>query len=295
MNTNTLNEFIQKAKTAVQEYLGEDFSVEVSTFRKNNGVSYQGMTIMEKGHNASPAICMEALYEMYREDENMGDVLKQIMDTYEKRKPAGSIDMEFLMDYEQVKGRVLFKLIGYERNREFLKNAPHIRFLDMAVVFYCMMFHETMGNVTILIRSTESGRWKVSAEELYECALENTPKILAERIRDIEEVLGMTETDSGEEIGRRMFVLTNTLQTFGAACMMYPDALRKFADQWDADFFILPSSVHEVLLLPDHGEYDLQEFKGMVYEINRTQLEPEEILTDSVYYYDRTEGKIRLL
>ena len=92
-----------------------------------------------------------------------------------------------------------------------------------------------------------------------------------------------------------MFVLTNTLQTFGAACMMYPDLLQKASGQWDVSFFILPSSVHEVLLLPDHGEYDAQEFENMVYEINRTQLEPEEILTDSVYYYDREEGKIRLL
>lgn len=295
MNTNTLNEFIRKAKTAVQEYLGEDFSVEVSTFRKNNGISYQGMTIMEKGRNASPAICMDSLYEMYREDENMGDVLKQIMDTYEKRKLTDRIDMEFLMDYEKVKGRVLFKLIGYGQNREFLENVPHIRFLDMAVVFYCMMFHETMGNVTILIRSTESERWKVSAEELYERALENAPRILPERIQSIEEVLNAAGTGSGEENGRKMFVLTNTLQTFGAACMMYPDVLQKASGRWDADLFILPSSVHEVLLLPDHGEYDVREFKEMVYEINHTQLEPEEILTDSVYYYDRAEGKIRLL
>lgn len=292
---NTFCEFTEKAKTAVQEYLGEEFVVEISTFRKNNGVSYQGMTIMENGHNASPAICMESLYESYRENGDMGDILKRIVEIYEKRKVSGSIDMEFLMDYEKVKDRVLFKLIGYEKNREFLKNAPHIHFLDMAIVFYCMMFHETMGNVTILIRRTESDRWGVGAEKLYENALKNTPGILAEQLRDIEEVLHVDGENVRERNDHKMLVLTNTLQTFGAACVMYPGLLQKVSGQCDSNFFILPSSVHEVLLLPDHGEYDAQEFKNMVYEINRTQLEPEEILTDSVYYYDRKEGKIRLL
>ena len=81
-------------------------------------------------------------------------------------------------------------------------------------------------------------------------------------------------------------VLTNTQGMHGAGALFYPDQLETIAQQMGTDFFVLPSSVHEVLILPDDGSQDLDSLQFMVREINRTEVAPEDRLSDFVYHYD---------
>ena len=83
-----------------------------------------------------------------------------------------------------------------------------------------------------------------------------------------------------------MTVITNVQGINGAAALFYPDQMDKIAEGLGGDYFILPSSVHETLVVPDDGKMSFLELRSMVTEINATQVRSSERLTDEVYHYD---------
>ena len=91
-----------------------------------------------------------------------------------------------------------------------------------------------------------------------------------------------------------MYVATNHSKIFGAAVMCYPNTIKEFAERMESDLFILPSSTHEVIIIVPRQVENLTELKEMVYEVNRTQLSPEEVLSDSVYFYNRKTDTITI-
>lgn len=95
--------------------------------------------------------------------------------------------------------------------------------------------------------------------------------------------------------GIPMYVITNRARTNGAGAILYPELLKDFATAIHKDLFILPSSVHECILLPVFGDENIDELKSMVKDINETQVAPEEVLSDSVYYYSMEKQCIELL
>mgnify|MGYP007033849887 CR=1 FL=1 len=92
-----------------------------------------------------------------------------------------------------------------------------------------------------------------------------------------------------------MFVLSNIHKVEGAACILYSSILADFAETINSSFYIIPSSIHEVLLLPSENNTEYAEIKSMIKEINDTQVSVEEILSYSLYFYDRKTGKISML
>ncbi len=93
-----------------------------------------------------------------------------------------------------------------------------------------------------------------------------------------------------------MKVLTNSKRSSGAVCILYPGVLEEVAaERMGGDFYIIPSSVHEVILLPDDGRLLEENLKEMIFEVNRTKVDPEEVLSDNLYYYDAERKETRLL
>ena len=92
-----------------------------------------------------------------------------------------------------------------------------------------------------------------------------------------------------------MKVLTNDKRIQGAACVLYPGILEKISEESRKNLFVLPSSVHEVILLEDTGEENPEDLKRMIYEVNRTNVAAEEVLSDSLYYYDRKQKNLRII
>ena len=289
-------------------------SVKQST--KNNGVVLHGITVSKDGMNISPNIYMDGLYAAYEEGETFRAVMDKVRRIYKESKPEDSVDMSFFLDYDKMKEKVVFKAVGYARNKELLRQIPHILFLDMALVFYCHVPQKELDSATILVYNSHLKMWGVTKERLYWDAQKNTPRILPARIlsmeemmkeicsvdeigegtmEDMEQTAGGNAPDSGFEKGGRMFVLGNERKLFGAAAMFYRDTIEEFSDEMGKSIFILPSSVHEVILVPDDGLQEPEELWKMVCEINETQVEPEDVLTDSVYYFSRKCKKIKKL
>lgn len=222
-------------------------------------------------------------------------------------KKQDYVDMRHFLNYEAVKSNIVYKLINTERNRELLEDIPYIEFLDLSVVFQCLLSRNESHLETLLIHNVHTKLWDVTVVDLYKAAKENTGRLLSYEIRDMEEVMdeilkaeGMEEFDYEEsmvepESNKVMYVLSNEKRIEGAVCMIYPGLLRDFADKIGSSFYIIPSSVHEILLLPSENPEDREELKSMIKEINDTQMEAGEILSYSLYWFDKDKSEICIL
>ncbi|MDO5403617.1 MAG: DUF5688 family protein, partial [Eubacteriales bacterium] len=187
-----------------------------------------------------------------------------------------------------------------------LESVPHKRFLDLAVIFYCLLKQQCDGNATALIYHSHLDMWGVTEDDIFNAAAANTPKLLKSSIRPMSELIkGIIPFEAGNEqgieynennsaAGEQMYVLTNESKIHGAACILYEDVLRDFSDKLGKDLYILPSSIHEVILLPKTADFSIDGLNSMVHEVNCDGVSDDEILSDHVYEYNRSSGMIEM-
>lgn len=172
-------------------------------------------------------------------------------------------------------------------NKRKLQYMPHIKYLDLAVVFYYRLEGGKLNGASIIIHDCNLHAWGIEKEQLVKDALLNTSRKLPYTIQGMEaliaELSGSQPRITGEEL---MYILTNEEKYYGAAVILYPHVLNHIAKVLKKNFYILPSSVHECILVPDQGQYSRIELKRMVKEVNDSQVEDEEILSYEIYYYD---------
>ena len=236
---------------------------------------------------------MNGFFEEYLSDGAVA-VAKRILAIYEANKPKESVDISFFMDIEKVRPKIKMKLINYEKNKELLEQIPHIRFLDLAIVFVVVLKSNCdNGFASILIYNQHLNFWDMDAEDLYNLAMNNTAddfeiipmRSVIEAIMD-EESAGII-MDSAEI---EMSILTNHSRLQGAVGIIHKEIIKQYMKETKAKkVWIIPSSIHETLLIPCDLMPDMEYVKGMVKEVNATQVQPEEILSDNVYVYDGNE------
>lgn len=302
-----IKKFAEKIERAVATVLGEEYQVRLQEVQKNNGVLLQGLIITRKEQNVSPTIYLQPFWEAYEGGVTLTELVRRIIQIYREDTPTESVDMSFFREFEMVKDRICYRLIHGEANAELLKRIPHVPFLDLTICFYYAYESTVLGRGSILIHNSHMELWDTTTAELMRLAQENTPRLFPWECGSMEVVVRelMQEpecqgqvSDEMEElqlIDMPMYILGNQQRTHGAACVLYPDLLTRLGEKLGANFYILPSSVHEVILLADSGKEDPQALKDMISEVNRTQVDPEEVLSDSLYYFDRNARNIKVI
>ena len=149
--------------------------------------------------------------------------------------------------------------------------------------------------------------WGVTADELYAAAFSNTPKLMGYNFSSMKEVMleimgsedagceGIENLPSREDLERDTFplyVLTNRIKIHGAGCILYKNLLMEIVEKWGCNICIIPSSIHETILIPMSVAGNCEAISQMVREVNQTQVSPEEILSDHVYQFSRKTGEI---
>ncbi len=294
--------FVEKVKQMLESSMREDIKITVTSVQKNNGVKLDGLCIMEPEKNISPTIYLNDYYEKYVEGMSLGEIADEVMGIYEKSKIEKSVDVNFFTDFEKAKSKIVYKLINYKKNEDLLACIPYVQYLDLAITFYCILVNEKIGNAVIQINNAHLEMWQVSLEEIYDVAFENTPKLLPYELLSMEQVVknmfseeeDLTEMEQifDFENENAMYVLSNTSKLNGAAAILYPDILKDFAKSCGCDLYILPSSIHEVILVPAKGKGDIEGLNEMVQDVNATQVEPEEVLSDHVYLFDQKSAQV---
>lgn len=285
--------FVDNIVDLLQERMGDAYEIKVIRVTKNNDVELTGIAITRQEDSIFPTIYLEGLYEEFKEGARLSALVEKIINCHEEQSMALELDMEFFRDFNRVKDRIFYKLVSFEKNKKFLRDAPHLRWNDLAVVFYYAMEKEVMEGGYIAINRQHMLMWKQNAESLYRLAGRNTKREMPELLVSMRElVMELTGVWIRDEDTVPMYVLTNQDKRFGAAAMLYSARIGELAGQLESDLLILPSSIHEVLLVPDHCGQDYAFYRQMVDEVNRTHVEPEEVLSYGLYRYCRKNSEI---
>ena len=293
------NNFMEMIKDNMQFIVGDAAKVEIKEISKNNGRIYHGITVIEKDTNCSPSLYLDDMFAEYCKGMSIEDIMERLRTLYFKSKCEGNIDVSFFEDYDKVCDRVMFKLIGYEKNKKMLENMPFRTITDLAVVYFCEVSDPRIGTGVIMIRNEHIAHWNIDEERLYQDALLNTPRLNPVSINSlmdtVAELSGISDLEDEDDFG--MMVLSNQNKMFGASAILYPDILQEVADRFECDLIIIPSSVHEVILMPNRhemGDLELHNLKNIVECVNRESVGLEDILSDNVYRYDRFNGRCEL-
>lgn len=291
-------EFLEEIEEAVRRKAGTQVKVAVSRALKTNRNYIDQISLLADGMNISPAIPLDVYYEQYRCGKSIDFLAESIWALYEKSDQKGSADVSFYSDFEKVKLQIACKLINYNKNEELLRHVPHRRFHDLAIVYYCRTEHTVLGKGSILIQSDHLKQWDTDADHIHEAAFFNTMRILPYRIYDIADILEESFGRLRREEDTRhaqMYVLTNSEKYWGAVSIIYGGVLEKIAEKIGKDYFVLPSSIHECMIVPEADGLKKEELHQMVREINRSCVAQEDILGDSIYYYSMEKKELELV
>lgn len=294
-------EFVEYIKMNAGYIAGEGGNITINHVIKNNGCEMDGLVIMEKGKDIAPTIYLDSFYELYTNGENIKNIIRQIEVIYEQNKNNVTFDVNILKHFDTIKDKIVYKVVNYRSNEKLLEQVPHKRILDLAVVFYCLLDNEYGRSATALIYNNNLKNLNVTIDDVYKAALKNTPDLLHSKISSMAalfEKCGVNvdgeEVDLKDYVPSDMYVLTNESKLNGAACILYENVLYDFAQKLGADLYILPSSVHEVILLPKLSMFEKDELVNMVKEVNTEGVAADEVLSDHVYEYNRTERLITM-
>lgn len=300
----TFEEFITFTQKTLEKKLPHDIQLTRHQVLKLNNIRLEGIAFNRRDQNTAPTIYMNDYYTQFKNGRPHEDIILEIRSIYMANQDGPSISVEYLKDFGNVRSRVVYKIIHYASNAELLESIPHIPFLDLAIVFYLLIDQNSLGSTTTLIQNQHLELWKVSLEELYRLAQTNTPQLLPHMIRSIEAVLkemlhtqlapdiDFQDEEPDPELDPQMYVLTNSNGINGSSCILYEDVLKHFAEDIGSDLIILPSSLHEVLLLPRTDMMNLANYRQMVLDINESQVLKEDRLSNQIYQFSRSLGQI---
>ena len=265
----------------------ETSQIEISVVKKNNGVSATGLFIRENGQDVSPILYLDDYYTHYQNGEILENIIRNIRADYDEKVQMAAVKIPNLQEFENIRGRIIYRLVNYEKNKEILEDCPHIRLYDLAVTFRWVARIDDVGVSTSLITNKQVKEWGVSVNDLVLAARQNTPRLFPAKIIDMEEMLAGMVSFILYPSAIPMYILTNEQELNGASALLYGDILKDFANKKGSDMYILPSSIHEVIMVPADRIDDPTKLLSIVHDANTTVVSIGDVLSDSVYYYDR--------
>ncbi len=297
--------FLKEIEQRIAHQMGSGYNVELQTMRKNNGVILDSIVIRKIDELVCPNIYLRRFYDMYLEGMSLEEVCQQIIIGYYESIPPMPTDPESFISPENIRENVVCRLINYEKNADLLARVPHRQFLDLALIYYIMVHCGESGEGAIMINKNILDYSELSEDEIDEAARQNTKKLLPAdviRLTDLLRELGeKAGAQSYEDINIEeessempLYVLTNKERRFGAYYMTDVEVLSDISEKLDTDLYVLPSSVHECMVVPVVCWDEPQSLATMVYDINRTQVLDEEYLADTVYRFSRTSQSLAI-
>ncbi|WP_455715127.1 DUF5688 family protein [Anaerosporobacter sp.] len=304
-------EFLAHMQTCIEQMATPNYQVQFLSVMKNNDVEQNGVVLMKEGERVSPNIYLNSYYERYLQGESISDLCREIMElriTTMKENVLDEVTED--MSFDRWKDKIIYRLVNRKSNKKRLQEVPFMQLVDLAITFHCLVRNNDDGIGSFLITRELMERWNLTVKELYQLAAVNTPKLFPSSIRTMEEVLQemlepmkepspLVFSDENEvedynqeipvqlELSQTMYILSNSNGINGASALLYPGVIENFSNRVKSSVYILPSSIHEVILVPFQEDIDKSQLIQMVNEVNQTQVAKEEVLSSSVYYYDR--------
>lgn len=303
-------EFKEELIRRLEEIYDGEKEVMLNKVIKNNLGEVDALVI-RGNDNISPYFYIQELYKGYMNSESdISEIVNIMVDkcnsVYEEKK---RFDVQGIDEYENVKDKIVYRIINTDMNTELLKETPHIKWLDLSIVFYILVKMDENGTGSVRITNSLMDTWNVQIDDLSKAAYENTQKLMPAKIRSLMDIVSGIVFDEGKDTYTNIeqawknnynngvpIVISNNYGINGFSTVLYEGFLKKIADELGAkEFYILPSSIHEgIIVYKGVGRKDVSELKKMVKEVNETVVERFERLSDTVYLYNRETDKVSI-
>lgn len=284
-------EYKKELQELVQKEIGDQAKVVITTQVKSNDVIKEGITFEEAGTHAVPVIYLEEIYNTYQESQAIEESVETVLDIFRNSSPFQRED--FALSWDLIKPKIQIRLLKREWNKEYINSLVYREWLDFAIIPVVRVSEKEVGSAVASISKSMLAALQIDEKELWNAAFENLQKeyFFVQDIRSI--FIGETR-QSQEDTG--VFVATNWNFQYGARVILRKDILKDFAEKNGYNLFILPSSQNEILILGDNGEMQVEDLKEMVASINGDPklISKEEVLSNSIYYYDYEQDKVRI-
>lgn len=308
MNLMNYQEFLDEVSKQVKDYFPKEYQnakVELNHIVKNNDQELDGLIIRREQDTVVPQIYLNGYFELYENGVSLSEILMGIYASYFQNAVRSFENLpENVSDYEQIKDRIVLQLVNLDMNQALLEEVPgkEIPDTDLAAIFKIPLFTDARGTATIRVTKEMMEQWGQDQETVYQDALANTERENPAQLTTLSAMMGelfglpifqnevkweKPETCKMEPY--EQYVLTNPDKMFGSATLLYPEVLQQLSDNMQSNLFILPSSIHELILMRDTGELNAVELQSMVMGVNQEAVPIEDRLSNEVYYYNGKE------
>lgn len=257
--------------------LGEHFRIEVKIVHKNNETLF-GLCLT--GGDVAPTVYVDKEKFMSESNNKIIDELRDIYNGTHITFDNAMTSRNFILN------NVYPRLVG-QANETWVKEDTYIykKFLDMCVLYYVKLPSDNKDVLSYTLNTEHIKRADISMDEIESYALSNLrDKVVVRSMGDI--LRGELGFEEGLDFG--MHIVTNTWKVNGAAVILLDELLDDLSEMFGDDFVVLPSSIHECIVVPIGVMQDIDILKQMVCDVNESSVEPQDRLTNSVYIYDGT-------
>lgn len=273
--------------------------VGIQNVEKLQGESYTGLSIQPNDSPMAATINLDSLYIQMSDGKSFQEVADNLISqAADIITDMPKIDVNNLTNYDQMKNTLVVQVIPTDRNEDMLANIPHKNIEDMSVVYRMQIDQNETGTSSVLVTNAMLENYGITAEQLHQDAMDaatiNNPATFRSMQDVLSDLMGMPAEMMPPMDGPQMYVASIESSVNGAGVIAYPDFMDQVAEQVGGDFFVLPSSVHEVLVIPDDGSIDRHDLESMVREVNASEVLPKDQLSDNVYHYDSQDKVFEL-
>ena len=273
-----------------------DATVKVSDVRKNNNVILSGLVVKQKNQKILPTIYLEPYFEQYEMGfASLDEVIVEIATAYQSA--IDNNPYPFFHQSMLSKDKVIGTVINRHFNEDFLRDIPYVEFLeDYAIIFKVLLNIESDNTfATVTITDCMAELLNVTVEELLSLALENTPKLCPVELKNMTEIIadimGVAQEDlffDEEEV--KMYYLSNKQRNLGCFSIFAKECRQRLQELFDGDIYVIPSSIHEFLIVPNDGQRDFEELTEIISMVNAEEVPEEQLLGSKPFLLKREEG-----
>ena len=297
-----LQEFIASITDKVSGILGDGFTLSSKKVLKNNSIEFECLIVSQENNCISPSIYLNNYYLEYLSGRSLEDLAEEIVSFYWyclNQIPGNACQY---LDTENAVDKVVMRLVSYTQNKKYLENCPYTRVEDLAITYhYVVTNDDENGLSTVKIDYENMKFFNIDEAEMRRKALDNTERLFPavfEKVeylvkKFLEDKLGVQPAeDYWNHHGVSMYVITTKTRLNGAVCILYKGMLERIRKTLDSDFFIIPSSINEIILVPDVGITDRETLDEMLRFVNKEEVPSIEVLSDHIYHYPENQFEL---
>lgn len=291
MEKTMTKEDIREIMAEMKKILGTDWKVEAVTVNKIGGKK-DGISCKFKDADLASVVYPSDYERLLESGKNTKKVGKYLAEAVKENK---GISVDIQKTAEEFQKGLFVQMVNEEANRELLGKAVHESWEDMAAVARCRVQTDNGEDGSFVVTKDNMGLFEMTEGEIMERAYQNTAKqeftvksmkdMMAEFFRSEGAADGIPEMLFPEETPM-LYVLTNKEKVNGANVLACPEVLHGVYEKFGEPFYVLPSSIHEVLLVKESAGLKPEEMRQIVHDVNITEVKAEDLLSFEIFRHD---------